>query len=135
MLDSKSKSLPKSIKPNLPSFKSLGLELRIYPLSISPPGSAHSAGPAPKCAAKSFFTLFGPFLGLPKRTAKFASKNHRTKCENRGFGLPKTLPKPFQNASEIDVPKNIEIFIDFQSTLAACRKSRTMILCAWPQFS
>ena len=75
------------------SFKSLGLDLRIYPLSISPPGSAHSAGPAQNLRRTSGGRLFFRFFALAKRTSKMSSKNHRKKCENRGFWPPKTLPK------------------------------------------
>ena len=78
-----------------------------YPLSISPPGHAHSAGPGQKSGKVCFFRFFRRSFGLPQRTSKFASKNHRKKCENHGFWPPKTVPKSIQNASENDVPTNM----------------------------
>ena len=95
-----------------------------YPLSISPPGSAHSAGPTQNLRRTSGGRPFFRFFRLPKRLLKFASKNHRKKCENRGFRLPKTFPKSFQNASEIDVPKNMGFFSDFGSKNASLQKCR-----------
>ena len=55
------------------------------------------------------------------------SKKHGKKCENRGFGPPKTLPKSSQNASENDVPTDMGFFIDFCPILDACRKGRPLI--------
>ena len=52
------------------------------------------------------------------------SKKHRKKCENRGFGPPKPLPKPSQNPIKIEVPKNMQFFIDFGSNFDACCKSQ-----------
>ena len=37
------------------------------------------------------------------------------KSEKPGFWPPKTIPKSFQNAFKIDVPKNMQFFIDFCS--------------------
>ena len=107
------------------SFQSLGLDLRIYPLSISPPGHAHSAGPAQNLRRTSGRHSFFRFFGLPERASKTTSKKHGKKCENRCFWPPKTIPKSFQNASENDVPTNMGFFIDFGSNFAACCKSRT----------
>ena len=110
------------------SFKSLGLDLRLPPLyslprtTHIPPGRSKISGGAP---ADALFFDFVRFFGLPKWSSKFASKNHRKKCENRGFWPPKTVPKSIQNASENDVPTNMGFFIDFGSNFAACCKSRT----------
>ena len=49
---------------------------------------------------------------------------HRKNCENHGFWLPKTFPKSIQNASKIDVSKNMRFFMDFCWFLVACCKSR-----------
>ena len=38
---------------------------------------------------------------------EFEIEKSSTKTRNLGFGTPKTLPKPLQNPSEIEVPKNI----------------------------
>ena len=95
-----------------------------YPLSISPPGHAHSAGPSPRLPPYRFCWLLLRFLGLPKNPLKFKSKKWRNKCENRGFRAPKTLPKSFQNASENDVPTNMGFFNDFGSKNAWLHKSR-----------
>ena len=102
------------------------------PLFFSPQEPGDDRSPPLNFRLLLLLGLLGRFFALLKRSSKFTSKKHRKKCENRGFWPPKTLPKSSQNASEIDVPKNIEIFIDFQSIFAACCKSRTMILCAWP---
>ena len=40
---------------------------------------------------------------LAKSKSKSISKKHRKKCENQGFGPPKTLPKPSRNPFKIDV--------------------------------
>ena len=55
------------------------------------------------------------------------SNKHGKKCENQGFGPPKTLPKSSQNASENDVPTDMVFFIDFGPILDACRKGRPLI--------
>ena len=52
------------------------------------------------------------------------SKNHRKKCGNQGFWPPKPLPKPSPNPLKIDVPKNMQFFIDFGSNFDACCKSQ-----------
>ena len=67
------------------------------------------------------------FFGSSKRASNFASQKHRKNMENAGFWPPKTVPKPLQNRIKIDVPKNIEIFIDFWSISAPRCKSRTLI--------
>ena len=67
------------------------------------------------------------FFGSSKRASNFASQKHRKNKENAGFWPPKIVPKPLQNRIKIDVPKNIEIFIDFWSISAPRCKSRTLI--------
>ena len=49
-------------------------------------------------------------FALPECASKTTSKKHRKKCENQGFWPPQTLPKPIQNASKNEVPKNIDFF-------------------------
>ena len=51
----------------------------------------------PKIGSKMFLGTFFRFFALPTCNPNFASKKLRKKCENRGFWLPKTLPKSFQN--------------------------------------
>ena len=104
-----------------------------YPLSISPPGSAHSAGPASRSPPYRLAGVFFRFFSLPKRLLKFASKNHRKKCENLGFWSPKTLPKPSQNPSKIDVPKNMRFFIDFCSACSVFSIFDFLEMCVLPQ--
>ena len=65
------------------------------------------------------------FFALPECASKTTSKKHRKNCENHRFWLPKTLPKSIQNASKIDVSKNMRFFMDFCWFLVACCKSRT----------
>ena len=113
VLDSKSKSWPNICQAQDAQLQKPRPRSPDYPLSISPPGHAHSAGPTPKSGKVWFFRFFRRFFRLPKRTSKMTSKNHRKKCENRGFWPPKTVPKSFQNASEIDVPKNIRFLRPF----------------------
>ena len=67
------------------------------------------------------------FFGSSKRASNFASQKHRTNTEHIWFWPPKTVPKTLQNQIKIDVPKNIEIFIDFWSISAPRCKSRTLI--------
>ena len=65
------------------------------------------------------------FLSLPKIILFFASIFSRKNCENHGFWPPKTFPESIQNASKIDVSKNMRFFMDFCWFLVACCKSRT----------
>ena len=74
------------------------------PLFFSPQEVAHSAGPTQKSFNVLLLGVFFAFFGLPKRCSKNASKKHRKKCENRGFGLPKTLPK---SAAPLSVPRRV----------------------------
>ena len=48
-------------------------------------------------------------------------KNTGKNAKIEDFGLP----KPSQNPSKIDVPKNIQFFIDFGSIFVVCCKGRT----------
>ena len=107
VLDSKSKSWPRIFQAQDAQLQKPRPRSPDYPLSISPPGHAHSAGPGQKSGKVCFFRFFRRSFGLPQRTSKFASKNHRKKCENHGFWPPKTVPKSIQNASENDVPTNM----------------------------
>ena len=54
----------------------------------------------------------------------FGSIFCRKKTENHGFWPPKTLPKSFQNAFKIDVPKNMRFFMDFCSKNALLQQCR-----------
>ena len=95
-----------------------------FPLSISPPGSAHSAGPAQNRSLFCFIRCFFRFFRLPKRCSKNASKKHGKKCENRGFWPPKIIPKSCQNVSENDVPTNMRFFKDFCSKKSLSQERR-----------
>ena len=64
------------------------------------------------------------FLSLPKIILFFASIFSRKNCENHGFWLPKTLPKPSQNPFKSDVPKNMRFFIEFCSKNALLQQRR-----------
>ena len=68
--------------------------------------------------------LFFAFFALLKLAAKLTPQKHRKKYENRGFGCPKTLPKPIQNPSEIDAPKNIQILVDICLEIPLLQKRR-----------
>ena len=96
-----------------------------FPLSFPFPRSlGTTANPTPKSGKVWFFRIFGRFFRLPNRAWKMISKKHRKKCENRGFGPPKTLPKPFQNPLKIEIPKNMRFFIDFCSKNLLPQKCR-----------
>ena len=78
-------------------------QISIPPLYLSPgPRTFRRAGLkfAYHALSDEVFSIFR----LPKNLANLATKNQWNKCENRGFWLPKTVPKSFQNASENDVP-------------------------------
>ena len=60
------------------------------------------------------------FFSLPKIIIFFACVFSRKNCENQGFWPPKTIPKPFQNAFQIDVPKNMQFYIYFSSIFSFC---------------
>ena len=53
------------------------------------------------------------FLRLPKFISFLAYIFDRKNDENHQFWPPKTLPKPFQNASQIALPGNMQFFIVF----------------------
>ena len=120
MLDSKSKSWPKTIKPKLLSFKSLGLDLRITP-SLSLPRATHIPPGRPKISGKSpadaLFFDFRPFQNVFQNLLrKIIERN--AKIEVFGF------PKPSQNPPEI-LPKAMsQQTYDFSSIFA-----RKMICC------
>ena len=67
-----------------------------FPLSISPPGSAHSAGPAPRRAAKLFLALFIDFWAFRNGLQNLLRKNIEKTAKIEDFGLP----KPSQNPSK-----------------------------------
>ena len=92
---------------------------------IPSPGPAHTAKPAQKLGVNLFCGLKMRFFCLPKIFLFFASVFSRKNCENHGFWPPKTFPKSIQNASKIDVSKNMRFFMDFCWFLVACCKSRT----------
>ena len=45
----------------------------------------------------ALFSLLGASWAHFSRLAALVGGKHRKKCENRDFGPPKTIPKPFQN--------------------------------------
>ena len=53
------------------------------------------------------------FFRLLESISFFACIFDRKNDENHGFWPPETLPKPFQNASQIALSKNMRFFIDF----------------------
>ena len=87
-----------------------------YPLSISPPGLAHSAGPAQNRWRTSGWRSFFRFFSLPKNALKFASKKWQKKYENRGFRPPKTVPKPSPKPFQMEAPKNTWFLSAFSTT-------------------
>ena len=68
----------------------------------------------------SFFAFFAHL----KRAAKLTPQKHRKNCENLGFGCPKTFPKPIQNPSEIDAPKNVQILVHICLKIPLLQKRR-----------
>ena len=67
-----------------------------YPLSISPPGSAHSAGPGQNSVSASFVGLFFEFLAFQNAVRKMLRKNIEKNAKIEDFGLP----KPSQNLTK-----------------------------------
>ena len=63
---------------------------------------------APSVSQKLYITKFdiavNKFLGSTLGN-NLISKEHRKKFENKSLRPPKTLPKPIQNPSQIDVPE------------------------------
>ena len=112
VLDSQSKSLPNIYKPKLLSFKSLDLDLGLPPLYLSPgPRTFRRAG-SKKSPPPLFFNFFSIFW--PSKTFfKISIEKSSQQVRKSRFSAPQTLPKSFQNASEIDVPTNMRFFIDF----------------------
>ena len=110
-------------------FKGPGLDLVLPPLYISPPGHAQSAGPALRRASKLVFAFFSQFFRLQKRSSKMTSK----KIRKSRILASKILPKSFQNASEIDVPKNMRFFIDFWSIFFFFSIFDFLKMCVFPR--
>ena len=79
-------------------------QISYTPLLFSPGGSRPPQPLRHLCAFCALGAFFCDFLPLRNALQKLLRKN----CENRGFWPPKTLPKPSQNASKNDVPKNID---------------------------
>ena len=104
VLNSKSKSWPNIYQAQLAKLQKPRPRSPDYPLSISPPGSAHSAGPGQIRACTALVRYFFRFFNPPTNPLKFGSKNHPNKCENRGFRPPKTLPK---STAPFSVPRRV----------------------------
>ena len=111
----------------LPLRPASRIRLQIPGSKAFPPSYVPSPGPARTAALRPQFAFEASkcdFLAFQKSfyfLLPFFSKN----CENHGFWLPKTFPKSIQNASKIDVSKNMRFFMDFCWFLVACCKSRT----------
>ena len=60
-----------------------------YPLSISPPGHAHSAGPAPRSLPYRSVGNFFRFLAFQKILENLLRKNIEKNSKIEDFGLPK----------------------------------------------
>ena len=115
VLNSKSKSLPKSIKPNLPSFKSLG-QMSDYPLSILSPGLRTFRRAGPKFPPD---TVFLAFRNGPRNLLRKIIKQS-VKVDDFG------LPKPSQNPSKTPPKSMSQQTCNFSPILASkslCRKS------------
>ena len=74
---------------------------------VPSPGPARTAALRPQFA---FEASTCDFLAFQKSSCFLLAFFSRKTCENQGFGPPKTMPKPSQNAFKIDVPKNIDFF-------------------------
>ena len=122
MLDSQSKSLPISIKPQVLSFKSLGLDLRITP-SLSLPRAPHiPPGRAKKAEKFGFFGFFVDHLAFRNALEKRLRKNIEKSAKIEEFGLP----KPFQNPSKTPLKTMFQQTCDFSAIFMRkrlCRKS------------
>ena len=117
VLNPKSKSWPNIYQAQIAQLQKPRPRSPDYPLSISPPGSAHSAGPAQNLRRTSGGRSFFRFFAFPKRLPKFASENHRKKCENRGFWPPQTLPKPSPKPFKIEASKTFNFWNPFLQNL------------------
>ena len=79
------------------------------PLYNSLPGRGGTTGIQLQiCAFCGLGRFFGEFLPLGNVLQKLHRKNIEKNAKIEDFGLPKTLPKPSQNPSKIDVPKNMQ---------------------------
>ena len=91
-----------SIKPKMLSFKSLGLDLRIPPLYLSP-GLRSFRRPGPKIRQLPTWTLFFWIFGLSKTSSKICFQKSSKKMRKSKFlasqNPPKTYPKCLQNRS------------------------------------
>ena len=100
----------------------------LVPLSFSLPRRSGTTGI--QVQKSTFWGLLGfldRFFAVPKRAWKTMSKKWRKKWENQGFWPPKTWSKSSQNTCKIDVPKNMQFFIDFGRILDESRKGRPLI--------
>ena len=77
----------------------------LTPLFFSPQHPAHSAGPAQNESLPRPFGVFFSNFCFQNTFQNLTFKQHRKKLENKGFWPPKTVPKPFKNPSQIDVPE------------------------------
>ena len=77
----------------------------LTPLFFSPQHPAHSAGPAQDGLKLHGLAFFFSNFCFQNTFQILTSKKHRKKLENKGFWPPKTVPKPFKNPSQIDVPE------------------------------
>ena len=77
----------------------------LTPLFFSPQHPAHSAGPAQNESLPRPFGVFFSNFCFQNTFQILTLKKHRKKLENKGFWPPKTVPKPFKNPSQIDVPE------------------------------
>ena len=93
VLDSKSKSWP-----NSSSLRSSASKPRPrspdYPLSISPPGSAHSAGTAQKNLPRLFLSIFFDFLAFQNVFQILLRKIIEKNAKIEVFSCPKPSPNP-----------------------------------------
>ena len=113
VLNSKSKSWPNIYQAQVAQLqKPRPRSPDLPPLYLSP-GPRTFRRADPKTCCKTAFGTFFSFFGRSETAFKICFEKSSKKCENRGFQLSETLPKSFQNASEIDVPTNMRFFIDF----------------------
>ena len=61
--------------------------------------------PGPRWRQTSWFGIFFSNFCFQNTFQNLTFKQHRKKLENKGFWPPKTVPKPFKNPSQIDVPE------------------------------
>ena len=122
VLNFKSKSWPNIFKPQVAQLQKPRPRSPDYPLSISPPGSAHSAGPAQNRNLFCFCRLFFDFLAFRNALQKRLRKNIEKSAKIKEFGLP----KPFQNPSKTPLKTMFQQTCDFSAIFMRkrlCRKS------------